>query len=356
MEASWQCHNNHVRTCPAGRTSLSINVDETYVQFYQGVYKGNVAVRTADLPADTPPLQQHATRSELRQGLTHVGVICDSAILQPLLPQILIAPKNVLRVGDLAACRASMPEPIYVVHKKSKWVNTAILVWLMRMIHWSLRHVRSQLHIIIMLDVLAVHFGEDLLRCMDSLSFKYMFIPAKLTWLIQPCDTHCFALYKRYLKLVILRYKARHHHDTVPTVLVWFTFIADTIVNMMNQRPWASAFRDNGFGDFQMGTSDYVKRHLSGTVMLPISTQTPSPEILARLFPVHRTNLPLPYFAAPIGPFAISGGAGGAGQHGGLFQMVNGYTNVRPAMPIRLDVILPRPPRAKAKAKPKAKA
>ena len=36
--------------------------------------------------------------------------------------------------------------------------------------------------------------------------------------------------------------------------------------------------------------------------------------------------------------------------------MVNGYTNVRPAMPIRLDVILPRPPRAKAKAKPKAKA
>ena len=91
----------------------------------------------------------------------------------------------------------------------------------MQMIHWSLRHVRSQYQILIMLDVLAVHFGEDLLRCMDSLSFKYMFIPAKLTWLIQPCDTHCFALYKRFLKLLILRYKARHHHQTIPTVLVW---------------------------------------------------------------------------------------------------------------------------------------
>ena len=120
MEACWQCHNNHVATCLAGKTTLSINIDETYVQFYQGLYKGNVAVRTEDLPTDTPPLQQHATRSELRQGLTHVGVICDSAFLQPLLPQILIAPKNVLRVGDLAACRAAMPEPIYVVHKKKQ--------------------------------------------------------------------------------------------------------------------------------------------------------------------------------------------------------------------------------------------
>ena len=79
-----------------------------------------MAVRTEDLPTDTPPLQQHGTRSELRQGLTHVGVICDSAILQPRLPQILFAPKNVLCVGDLAACRAAMPEPIYVVHNKNK--------------------------------------------------------------------------------------------------------------------------------------------------------------------------------------------------------------------------------------------
>ena len=80
-----------------------------------------------------------------------------------------------------------------------------------------------------------------------------MFIPAKLTWLIQPCDAHCIALYERYLKLVILRYKARHHHQTVPTVLAWFTIIADKIIHMMNKRPWVISFRGNGFSDFQMG-------------------------------------------------------------------------------------------------------
>ena len=150
-----------------------------------------------------------------------------------------------------------------------------------------------------MLDVLAVHFGEEHLRCMDSFSFKYMFIPAKLTLLIQSCDTHCFALYKIFLRLLILRSKARHHHQTLPTVLVLFPFIADTIVNMMKQRHLVNSFREHGSGDLQMGTSNYVKRHLSGTAILPMSILTPSPEILARLFPAHRTHLPMLYFAAP---------------------------------------------------------
>ena len=136
MEPSWQCHNNHVVTCPAGKTSLFLLILMKHTcNFIKGGYKGNVAVRTEDLPVDTLPLQQHATPSELRQGLTHVGVICDSSILQPLLPQFFIASKICLRVGDLVACRAFMPDPIYVVHTKSKWVNTALLVWLMRMIH-----------------------------------------------------------------------------------------------------------------------------------------------------------------------------------------------------------------------------
>ena len=62
------------------------------------------------------------------------------------------------------------------------------------------------------------------------------------------------------------------------------------------------------------------------------------------------------YFVAPVVPLALFGGGGQAVHPGGLFNMVNGYTNVKLAMPIRLDVILLRLPRAKAKAKPKAKA
>jgi hypothetical protein len=354
VEACWQWHNYFVNTCPVGKTTLTINIDETYVNFFQGIYKGNLAVGTRDLPPDAQPLTQHATRSQLRSGLTHVGVICDVPVVQPLLPQILIAPKNVLTVRDLGAVRAAMPQPIYVVHKKSKWVNVKILVWLMKMIHWSLRHVRSLYNVVIMLDVLAVHFTPELLQCMDTLSFKYMFVPARLTWLIQPCDTHCFALYKRYLKLRVLRYRARNPLSTVPAVPVWFGFIADTIVNLMNQRSWVAAFRENGFGDSQMQVSDYIKRYLVSTTMLPISAFVPGVDILHAIFPSNRTNLPFPFFASPVEPLAIAGVGGHAHRVAGMHNMVNGHTNVRPAMPINLDAIVVRVPRPKAKAKAKS--
>ena len=353
VEACWQWHNYLVSACPVGRTTLSINIDETYVNFFQGIYKGNLAVSTKDLPPDAPPLMQHATRAELRSGLTHVGVICDVPVVQPLLPQILIAPKNVLTKRDLAGVRAAMPEPIYVVHKKSKWVNVKILVWLMKMIHWSLRHVRSLYNVVIMLDVLAVHFTPELLQCMDTLSFKYMFIPAKLTWLIQPCDTHCFALYKRYLKLLALRYRARNPLSSVPAAPVWFRFIADTIVNSMNQRSWVTAFRENGFGDSQMQVSDFIKRHLVSTTILPVSALNPDVDMLQFIFPSNRRTLPFPFFASPFQPLAIAGGH--VPRIAGTFNMVNGHTNVRPAMPINLDPIVVRAPRPKAKAKAKAK-
>ena len=354
VEACWQWHNSLVRVCPVGKTTLTINIDETYVNFSQGIYKGNLAVGTHDLPAHAPPLMQHATRSELRMGLTHVGVICDVPVVQPLLPQILIAPKNVLTKRDLAGVRAAMPQPIYVIHKKSKWVNVKILVWLMQMIHWSLRHVRSLYHVVIMLDVLAVHFCPELLRCMDTLPFKYMFILAKLTWLIQPCDTHCFALYKRFLKLIVLRYRARNVFSTVQAVPVWFRFIADIIVNLMNQRSWVSAFRENGFGDSQMHVSDYIKRHLVTTTFLPVSGHHPDVDIFGFIFPSNRTNLPLSFFGSPAAPLAIIGAGGHVPRVTGTFQMVSGHTNMRPAMPINLDAVVVRAPRARAKAKAKA--
>ena len=354
VEACWQWHNHLVRTCPVGKTTLTINVDETYVNFFQGLYKGNLAVSTQDLPSTAPPLSQHATRSQLRMGLTHVGVICDVPVVQPLLPQILIAPKNVLTKRDLAAVRAAMPEPIYVIHKKTKWVNSKILVWLMQMIHWSLRHVRALYDVALMLDVLAVHFCPELLQCMDTLSFRYMFIPAKLTWLIQPCDTHCFALYKRFLKLIVLRHRARSLFSEVPAVPVWFQFIADTIVHHMNQRSWVAAFRENGFGDSQMQVSVFIKRHLASTTVLPVSVLPPHRDILAFISPSNRTTLPYGFFASPVAPLEINGADGQVFVFRGTFRMERDHTNMRPARPINLDAVVVRASRPRAKAKGKS--
>ena len=153
----------------------------------------------------------------------------------------------------------------------------------------------------------------------------------------------------------MLRYRASNPFSTVPAVPVWFRFIADTIVNLMNQRSWVTAFRENGVGDSQMHVSDYIKRHLVSITILPVSALVPGVDILNFIFPSNRMNLPFPFFASPFLPLAIPGAGGHAPRVAGTFNMVNGHTNVRPAMPINLDQIVVRAPRPKAKAKAKAK-
>ena len=56
VEACWQWHNYLVSTCPVGKKTLTINIDETYVDFFKGIYKGSLTVATQDLPLDAPPL------------------------------------------------------------------------------------------------------------------------------------------------------------------------------------------------------------------------------------------------------------------------------------------------------------
>ena len=152
----------------------------------------------------------------------------------------------------------------------------------------------------------------------------------------------------------MLRYRARNPFSTVPAVAVWFRFIADTIVNLMNQRSWVSAFRENGFGDSQMQVSDFIKRHLVSTTFLPVSDLHPGVDIFAFISPSNRTNLPLSFFASPVDPLAIIGAGGHVPRVNGTFHMVSGHTNMRPAMPINLDAIVVRAPRARAKAKAKS--
>ena len=86
-------------TVPDGKRLLTINLDETYVQYYQGLFTGNLAVTKNAWPVTQRPLTQPASRSQLRMGLTHVGILCDVPLAQRLLPQVIIASEKSIDNG-----------------------------------------------------------------------------------------------------------------------------------------------------------------------------------------------------------------------------------------------------------------
>ena len=362
--ATWQWYNSAASKCPPGRSILNINLDETYVSYHQGLRRGIVAVEKHILPTGERPLTQRASRHELRMGLTHVGIICDDVEVQRLLPQVLIVPDNVLRKRDLAEAKALMPPHVYILRRPTKWVSVDVLIWVMRLIQWSLRAVRHKFHIVFLMDVLAQHFADDLVREMAGLAFWCIFIPGRLTWLLQPCDTHAFALFKQRLQLVFLRERAADDGVERHGVFGWLLNITRCIDYVINGRSWALAFKQNGFGGNQLEISSFIRRHLGASPSLPVPPGYPSEIALRLIFPQNRKKLDLgllthgcflpvgPLMLPPVPPVAVvpllALPPPPLNIHLAL-SMYSGSAHPRPSPP-------PRPIAAKTKAKPKAKA
>ena len=96
------------------------------------------------------------------------------------------------------------------------------------------------------MDVLAQHYSIRVVNAARAHGIRLHFIPGKLTWLLQPLDSHAFALYKRYMKKIALDYQAMNPDATI-SVNQWLLFIRDTIQRVLIDRNSANAFRQNAF-------------------------------------------------------------------------------------------------------------
>ena len=277
---------------------LVINLDETFVPFYYGNVTGNLAIANKSLPKGAMPLTQEASRNQQRMGLTHVGIICNIPAVQRLLPQVLIVPSRYLLLRDLPAVRAAMPPTISVVRAKSKWISKPIMVWIVRLLAWTLRPLRRRYRVALLMDVLGIHIDTAVTDAATDADIDLLFVPALLTWLSQPCDTHAFSLYKRHLRGLFLSFRSSHGLG-MPTVLQWLLMIRDTIVLFLNERPWMRAFIEDGFSRGQEGVSDYILAHLPKAYALPAPSTVPTDDHLRLIFPKTRINLNFAAFRAP---------------------------------------------------------
>ena len=53
--------------------------------------------------------------------------------------------------------------------------------------------------VVLLLDTASAHICPKFLRAASRKGIVVQYIPAKLTWLLQPLDTHVFARFKQFL-------------------------------------------------------------------------------------------------------------------------------------------------------------
>ena len=202
---------------------LRINLDETSVCLFQGTGKGTVFFSRKRGPPGTEPVQLASTKKR-RACLTHVAVVCDNPTLQPLLPQYVIGNLQTFLLREWRALLASCPDNVVLVRQKSAWVNIEVFVEIVNRLGVVLRPYLGSVQPVLLMDTCPVHLASRVVKACFASQLWPVFVPARLTWLLQPCDTHVFLQYKAKLKAFTKQVGRGPPGETFPFSSSWGAF------------------------------------------------------------------------------------------------------------------------------------
>ena len=120
------------------------------------------------------------------------------------------------------------------------YVTGPVMARRLTVLHGQLRGVARESQGVLYLDAFRAHWPSVVLQAMQRCKFVCCAMPAKLTWVLQPSDTHIFSVFKRSLKIQCQMghtHKANGKLD--PVLLV--RSMCDSVAEVLEYRCWRQA-------------------------------------------------------------------------------------------------------------------
>lgn len=183
-----------------------VNMDETMLGSIQAHKVGIVDARSES---------GNAATSEIRRerGLRRVSLmasVCSHGDVQKVLPQIRLPFSPAGRVPSRRVMDdyAAAGSPQIAWHGSAGWVARPSLIWYLKIMAAAVRRARPGAEILLVWDACRTHLCGDVLAVARRLRIGIVFIPARLTWALQPLDTHVFAVLKKRIRDLEFQEKA----------------------------------------------------------------------------------------------------------------------------------------------------
>ena len=126
---------------------------------------------------------------------TLIAVVCDDAATQKLLPQLVVGNRRLLP-RNIAAKYRVRTDSVYVLSRSSGWNNAKLQCEILKMLGKLLAPMQKTHWFVLVLDAHASHIAPSVFRRAHRSGLSMMVVPASMTHLLQPLDTHIFAVLK----------------------------------------------------------------------------------------------------------------------------------------------------------------
>ncbi len=280
----WTWSNFLHERAPAGRRPVHVNMDETAIRFCQETRQGLLSARARQQRRSARSLWRQVPRGTTRAMMSLLAFVCDDEAIQALLPQVVLVSAKVSPLAELPALRAPLRSGVLVWREPRAWTTASIMVRLLGLLHRSLRSVLASRQIILSMDAYKAHICRAVWQRASRLGIFLFVIPAKMTWALQPCDTHVFSVLKRALAERCQASSAAEPRGDLPRPLL-MEALSWTITNILRGRDWSKAFRDNGLCGGQGQVSLRLVERLGGLPEPAAGSHLPSLAMLQDIFP-----------------------------------------------------------------------
>ena len=255
-------------------------MDETAIKFY--VQHRGLIVKRARHVFRPKPTQQ-VSRAQQRTCISHVAFVCSVGAVQPYLPQFFISSEHALRVAEVQTLQHTCLPNMCVLRRKSAWVDTAFMTDVMRSLGRALLPWAAEFQPVLLMDCHLTHLAAPVLRAAGAAGIWVLPLPAKMTWLMQPLDTHVFAAYKAAIRRRYVTHLAADEAGRVANAKM-VEIALNAASEVLHGRPHDRAFQQNGFGSQQGMLRRSLLLHLGTEERAPAPRGLPTlPELHAYL-------------------------------------------------------------------------
>ena len=265
---------------PAG--AIFINMDETRLSSIREWKHGTVA-KNPTMPAQTPtatPSPPVTTRTTL------LACVCSRDDWQPHMPQIRLPrcqPGKLAPHKQRAALHLAGP-PQQVWYGTGGVATAGIIRRWMTCVRAAVDRLQPDTRIMLILDCCPSHTSRSVLCHARRLRMQVALVPARLTWLLQPLDTHVFAQLKNDIRRRLARLciaRTTGHISAADAIRIH----GDAIAAVVSSRHWSASMTRTG------ATGEPAKLRPSIRALIPpenMHPKLPTTEDIACMFNVQR--------------------------------------------------------------------
>lgn len=300
VAAGWKWFNWTCRNVNPRKKALVINMDETSICLYQAQKGFVVSTAASWWTGKKRVAAADVNQSTKRKYISALTFICDDVEYQPLMPQIILCSDSYLTVADYDNLKTFMPGNVILVRAASSWNNGPLLAEVARLLAYILVPYHSKVSPILMLDAARQHLERRPTMAFKFYGIALALVPASMTWLLQPLDTHVFHTFKMTLRKQCDHSKLSAGLAQLPVRQIIHA-IVKTLETTVMSRDHSSAFRDTGFQHGQPNVSTTVLKALGEPPLPPLGIAPPTLVEMKHVLPSNvRTNPNLLYIPHQI--------------------------------------------------------